>query len=87
MFKIAELKQYTVQQWQTFVPLSPFSRPLLCYLLSDLFELQLQASRDARSQGGAKFSALTGPAWGLPGGDNPQSPKGLRTLPTCLAAS
>lgn len=74
-------------------------------LSSDLSELQLQASCDAQSQGGAQFSergfsqsqlsrqqqpsdpALTGPAWGLPGGDNPQSPAGVRTHPTCLAAS
>lgn len=52
------------------------------FLSSDLFELQLQASCDSGSQGGAKFSALTGPARGLPRGDNPQSPKGLKTLPS-----
>lgn len=62
--------------------------PLSTSLLpSDLFELQLQAPCDAQSQGGAKFSALTGPARGLPGGDNPQSPTGLTIHPTCLAAS
>lgn len=68
---------------------------------SDLSELQHQAPCDTQSRRGIQFSelsqfsqqelhpnpALTGPPWGLPGGDNSQSPSGVRAHPTYLAAS